>query len=296
MELQQLRYVVAVAETRNFTRAAERCHVVQSALSHRVAGLERELGVPLFLRTNRRVETTPAGTAFVQAAREVLAGVDRARAAALAAAGELTGELVVGTLPNLTALDLNAALRTFRDRHPAVDLRVVSRRSEDLYQAVVERSVDVAFIAAPIGVTRRGVVDHELSLDRLELVVWPGHRLADRTRVRLADLSGEDFVDFPSQTHARIESDAAFERTGLVRRVCVEVDNTDAFRAAVAAGLGIGMLPPDRMTTAAGLMTVQVLDAPQRTQRVIWARPPSPAALALIDELPLPATIRRTAR
>lgn len=78
MDLQQLRYVVAVAETRNFTRAAERCFVVQSALSHRVANLERELGVKLFARTSRRVELTPAGAAFLPAARQALEAAERA--------------------------------------------------------------------------------------------------------------------------------------------------------------------------------------------------------------------------
>lgn len=295
MEMQQLRYVVAVSETRNFTRAAEQCHVVQSALSHRVSGLERELGVRLFLRTNRLVELTPSGSAFVQVAREILAAVDRARSAAIAAAGELTGRLVVGSLPNLTALDVHKALRAFRDRHPAVDLKVISRRSEDMYQAVVERSIDIAFIAAPIGATRHGVADHQLSKERLELVVWQGHHLAGRTCVRLADLAGEDFVDFPAQSHARVETDTAFKKANVLRRVCVEVDNTDAFRSAVAARLGIGMLPRDPSTSSAALPTVQIHDAPWRTEHVIWAKPPSPAALALIEELPLPDTIKKAA-
>ncbi|NUP35758.1 MAG: LysR family transcriptional regulator, partial [Streptomyces sp.] len=87
MDLQQMRYVVAVAETRNFTRAAERCFVVQSSLSHRIAGLERELGVKLFARSSRRVELTPAGVAFVAGARECLAAADRAAADAAAATG-----------------------------------------------------------------------------------------------------------------------------------------------------------------------------------------------------------------
>lgn len=296
MELQQLRYVISVAETRNFTRAAEHCHVVQSALSHSVAQLERELGVRLFLRTNRRVDLTQSGVEFVAAAREALAAVERAQAIAVSAAGKLTGRLVVGTIPNLTALDLNAALRAFRDRHPAVDLRVVARRSEDMYRAVVDRSIDIAFIAAPIGATRRGVIDHELVDERLELVLWPEHRLAGRTQVRLADLAEEDFVDFPSGTHARVESDDAFSQAEATRRVAVEADTTVAIRLAIAAQLGIGMLPPEPQTAAAGLVTAKIHDAPRRTQRVIWAKPPSPAALALIDELPLPARVKESAR
>lgn len=288
MEMQQLRYVVAVSETRNFTRAAEQCHVVQSALSHRIAGLERELGVSLFLRTNRRIELTSSGEAFIQVAREILAATDRARSVALAAAGELTGQLVVGTIPNMTALDVDKAPRAFCDRHPTVDLQVVSRRSEDMYQAVVDRSIDIAFIAAPIGATRHGVVDHQLSQERLELIVWPGHHLESRPGVCLADLEGEEFVDFPAHSHARTETDSAFAKANLVRRVRVEVDRTDAFVSAVAAGLGIGMLPRDPLISSTGLSTVSVRDAPLRTEHVIWAKPPSPAAIALMEELPLP--------
>src|SRR5918994_1398598 len=87
MELQQMRYVVAVAETSSFTRAAERCLVVQSALSHQVARLERELGVRLFERTSRRVRLTPAGAAFLPAARQSLEAAERAAAEVAAAVG-----------------------------------------------------------------------------------------------------------------------------------------------------------------------------------------------------------------
>ncbi|MEV4068036.1 LysR family transcriptional regulator, partial [Nonomuraea dietziae] len=87
MELQQMRYVVAVAETSNFTRAAERCMVVQSALSHQIARLERELGARLFERTSRRVRLTPEGEAFLPAARQALEAAERARAEVAAAAG-----------------------------------------------------------------------------------------------------------------------------------------------------------------------------------------------------------------
>src|SRR5690625_7211592 len=80
MELHQMRYVLAVAHARSFTRAAEACHVVQSALSQQISKLERELGVPLFSRSSRRVELTAAGAAFVPWARTTLDAVDRAAA------------------------------------------------------------------------------------------------------------------------------------------------------------------------------------------------------------------------
>src|SRR5690625_181838 len=91
MELHQMRYVLAVAHARSFTRAAEACHVVQSALSQQISKLERELGVPLFSRSSRRVELTAAGAAFVPWARTTLDAVDRAAAEAVAADGVVSG-------------------------------------------------------------------------------------------------------------------------------------------------------------------------------------------------------------
>src|SRR3954469_2293224 len=120
MELQQLRYVVAVAETNSFTRAAERCLVVQSALSHQVARLERELGARLFERTSRRVRLTAAGEAFLPAARPCLDAAHRPRAGVAAAVGEVGGRLTVGVIPTVAAVDIPAVLQDFRRRYPQV--------------------------------------------------------------------------------------------------------------------------------------------------------------------------------
>ena len=104
VELQQLRYVVAIAEERNFTRAAERCFVVQSALSHQIKALEQELGTALFVRSSRRVELTAAGEAFLTEARASLAAADRAVAVAAEAVGQVRGSLSVGVIPTVTAV------------------------------------------------------------------------------------------------------------------------------------------------------------------------------------------------
>lgn len=107
-----MRYVIAVAETNSFTRAAERCLVVQSALSHQIARLERELGAKLFERTSRRVRLTPAGAAFLPAARQCLGAAERAAAEVAAAVGEVRGRLMVGLIPTVAAVDLPGILRT----------------------------------------------------------------------------------------------------------------------------------------------------------------------------------------
>ena len=123
-----MRYVVAVAATSNFTRAAEQCLVVQSALSHQIARLERELGAKLFDRTSRRVRLTPSGEAFLPAARQALDAAERARAEAAAAAGEIRGRLAIGAISTVAAVDLPVVLKEFHLRHREVRISLRTSR------------------------------------------------------------------------------------------------------------------------------------------------------------------------
>ena len=130
MELQQMRYAVAIADELSFTKVAEQCFVVQSALSHQIKALERELGVQLFARSSRRVELTDAGDAFVSAAREALQATQRFMMDAVAAEGEVKGTLTIGVIPTVTALDVPHALAGFHTAYPAVQVRLRGGGSE----------------------------------------------------------------------------------------------------------------------------------------------------------------------
>src|SRR5689334_23577037 len=194
VDLQQMRYVVAVAETRNFTRAAERCCVVQSSLSHRIAGLERELGVKLFARSSRRVELTPAGVAFVAGARECLAAADRAAADAAAATGVVRGRLAVGVIVTTAAVDVPELLQRYRARHPDVRVALRSGRSDELAAAVRDGDLDIAFLGVPESEPPLGVEAVVLGHDEHVLVVPAGHRLANVPQVTLQEITEETFV------------------------------------------------------------------------------------------------------
>lgn len=174
-----MRYVLAVAETNNFTRAAERCLVVQSALSHQIARLERELGARLFERTSRRVRLTPAGEAFLPAARQCLEAAERAAAEVAAAVGEIRGRLTVGVIPTVAAVDVPAVLRDFHQRYPHVRIGLRVGASEDLAEQVREGTIEVAFLGLPVSARPEGVSTHELARDTLVAVVAPDHPLAE---------------------------------------------------------------------------------------------------------------------
>ncbi|MBB4781441.1 LysR family transcriptional regulator [Streptomyces rapamycinicus] len=291
MELQQMRYVVAVAETNSFTRAAERCLVVQSALSHQIARLEKELGARLFERTSRRVRLTPAGAAFLPAARQCLDAAERAAAEVAAAVGEVRGRLAVGLIPTVTAVDIPGALRDFRERYPRVRVSLRVGASDDLVEQVREGALDVAFLGLPTTVRPQGVAAHELARDRLVAVVAPDHPLAGESRVDLRRLSSEVFVDLPAGTAGRAQSDLAFEAAGLTRDVAFEVTSADFIARLVGPGLGVAMLPTAYAPHLAGVVTIEVADAPARVEYVIWSRfSRTPAATAFLTALGITPT------
>ncbi len=284
MDLQQMRYVVAVAETNNFTRAAEQCLVVQSALSHQIARLERELGARLFERTSRRVRLTAAGEAFVPAARQALAAAERARAEVAAAAGEIRGRLAIGAIPTVTAVDLPAALKQFHLRHREVRIGLRAGASEELVDRVRQGTLDAAFLGLPLGQQPKGVRGRELARGHLVAVVPPGHPLADQDEVDLARLADEPFVDFPAGTAGRAQSDDAFAAAGVRRDVAFEVSAPDPLARLIRQGLGIGMLPAAYMSEFPDLPFVRLRDAPARVEHLVWSSfRPSPATTAFLS-------------
>ncbi len=274
-----------MAETNSFTRAAERCLVVQSALSHQIARLERELGARLFDRTSRRVQLTHAGAAFLPAARQCLDAAERAAAEVAAAVGEIRGRLAVGLIPTVAAVDIPAALREFRQRYPHVRVNLRVGASGELTEQVREGALDVAFLGLPTSQQPQGVAVRELVRDRLVALVAPDHPLAAESVVDLRRLAEEVFVDFPAGTAGRIQSDQAFAAAGLTREVAFEVTNADSLLARlVSQGLGIAMLASTYAPQLTGVTTIEVTDAPSRVEYVIWNQASrTPAATAFLN-------------
>ncbi|MEV3858930.1 LysR family transcriptional regulator [Streptomyces sp. NPDC050095] len=293
MELQQLRYVVAVAETGGFTRAAERCLVVQSALSHQIGKLEKELGARLFERTSRRVRLTAAGEAFLPAARQALEAAERARAEVAAATGEIRGRLAVGAIATVTAVDVPGLMRAYHDRHPQVTMRLMDGMSEELARGVREGTLDLAFLGVPpsFRLADPALESRTLAVDRHVAVVAPGHRLAARASgapVPLEQLTDEAFVDFPPGRAPRAQTDGAFAAAGLRREVAFEASALGFIAELVRGGLGIALLPSRLVDRLPGLAVVPLRDGPTREERLVFSRTRrSPAAAAFLESVPL---------
>jgi DNA-binding transcriptional LysR family regulator len=290
VELQQMRYVLAVAATGNFTRAAKQCLVVQSALSHQIAALERELGAKLFARTSRRVALTPAGEAFLPAARACLEAADRAAADAAAATGEIRGRLTVGIIPTVTGIDLPSVLHDFLRAHPRVRIALRSAGSDDLAAGIRAGEVDVAVLGLPESVKPRGVRYRVLNRDHHVAVLAPDHPLAGHRRVDLATLAQEPFADFPAGTPGRAQSDLAFAAAALTRDVAFEAMSTDLMIGLIRRSLAVALLPSRFVAGLPGLVTIPVTDGPARVEYLAWSDfNPTPAATAFLETAGHPA-------
>lgn len=139
MNLKQIRYALAVAEELNFTRAAQRCHTVQSALSHQIAKLEEELGCTLFERTSRRVRLTPAG-GLSWPAQRLLAAQQALVEEVTAADGAVSGTLTIGTISTINVMALTERLDKFHRHYPAVNIRLYVGMSEALLEDVRQQN------------------------------------------------------------------------------------------------------------------------------------------------------------
>ena len=280
---------MAIAEEQSFTRAAQRCFVVQSALSRQIKSLEGELGVRLFARTSRKVEVTPAGEAFVKQARLCLQAAERAKASAAAAHGQIRGSLTIGVIPTVTAVDIAAVLGAFRRSYPEVGMHVRTGGSDEFLRRIAAGQLDVGVLGLAEGVTPRGVQMRELSQERLVAVLSERHRLAGRRRLRLKDLADEPFVDFPEGSSGREQSDLAFDRARLRREVSLEVNTADLLTGLVRQGLGVALVAPSVAREAPGCVCIPVSDGPVRVEYLAWdSFNPSPVAQVFVDSILMP--------
>jgi DNA-binding transcriptional LysR family regulator len=243
IELRHLRYFVAVAEELHFRRAAERLHMSQPPLSQQIRGLERELGVELFLRTQRRVELTPAGERLLVEARAVLEAVDAAvRATRRVGTGE-QGRLAIGFVGSAMYGVLPGVIRAFRSRYPDVDAELREGSTAEQLEALKARRIHVGVVRPPVEEDQLETltINHE----RFVVALPAGHELAERRPLHLRDLMHEAFVtlDEREAPGLRAQLKEARKRLGGTTRIVQEAGEMQTLIGLVASGLGIALVP-----------------------------------------------------
>ncbi|MFF1409125.1 LysR family transcriptional regulator [Streptomyces sp. NPDC058289] len=259
MELRQLEYFVAVAEERNFTRAAERVHISQSGVSAQIRRLEQELGAELFDRSGRTATLTVAGKAALEHARTALAATGALAQAVGEVTGLIRGRLTVGMVVGCTLTPLFDALAAFHRAHPGVEIALLEDNSDRLVQAVRAGAVDLALVGTA-ATTPDGLEALTLVSERLVVAVPPGHPLAGADRVTLRDLGGHPVICMPPGTGLRTVFDRACAGQGLEPSIALEAGASDAMADLAARGLGVAVLSASMAAAYGDRLTARTIE------------------------------------
>lgn len=258
MELRQLELFLAVAEHRNFTRAAARMHTVQSAVSASVKTLEHELGLELFRRNSRAVDLTDAGQALLAPARKALAAVNEAGDVAASFRGSVRGSVSLGLLAARDFLEVPAALADFRRDYPEVTVtaRTSPTGGVGLLRDLVDETLDVSLLVLPLQ-QHPDVVTEPLLGGRLLLAVADGDPLAG-AHVPAAALDGREFVMLSPGFSLRSTLDSWLAAQGIRFTVTIEIADQGLVASYARAGLGIALLAEHEIHDTPGLSPVYV--------------------------------------
>ena len=285
MELHQLRYFLAVARTKNFSRAAEQCHVAQPSLSQQIMKLEDELGERLFERTKREVSLTPAGDLLRVHAERVLQEVELARDGVREFRGLVRGRVVLGVLPTVAPYFLPQRLRAFSSRFPAVEVVVHEDTTDQLAAAVLAKEVDLALVSLPV--ERVGLAAEEFFDEKLLVALPAGHALAKRSRLTFDDLEREAFI-LMKEGHCLSGQALQFCRiNGFAPQISFRSAQIETVLAFVAKGWGVSVVPEMACTRPMRGVRFRTLAGMTRSIGIIYrkARPLSHASRALVDFL-----------
>ncbi|MCE7081984.1 LysR family transcriptional regulator [Streptomyces sp. ST2-7A] len=255
MQLQQLRYFTAVAETRHFTRAARREHVAQPSLSQQIRALERELGAELFHRARGHITLTDAGEALLPLARRILADAETARREVQEVALLRRGRVRLGAPPSLCTSLVPDVLRDFRDRYPAVELHLREGGSPDLVRVLADGELDLALVITPLTGPAPALTAVDLLREELVVVSAPdGPPPVLREHIRVVDLRDRPLVLHRHGYELREVTVSACRAAGFEPTVGVEGGEMDAVLSQVRAGLGVAVVP-GMLAVRSGLRT-----------------------------------------
>lgn len=279
MELRHLRYFIAVAEELHFGRAAIRLHIAQPSLSIQIRELERELGVTLLARTNRRVELTEAGRAFLDGARRTLIQLEEAISDAQRAERGQSGRLSVGFVSSASYELLPRLLSAFRAAYADVTLRLHAATTNEQLVALDERRLDLGLLRLPIDSTRyRWQV---LADEPLVAIVPVSHPLAAQDLTPLSSLARESFILYPRADNPVIHDTiiACCHRAGFSPRITQETGDMQTITALVASGMGVALVIASPGLRAAPGVAIRPLaghDIPVWQIALAWRSEPNP--------------------
>jgi LysR family hydrogen peroxide-inducible transcriptional activator len=268
MEVNQLRYVCAIADTGNFSRAAERCRIAQPSLSQQVQKLEDDLGVKLFDRLGRSIRLTEAGRAFIPRARAILEQLDAARSSAADKNADLRGNVTVGVIPTVAPYLMPAYTASFAKKFPDAKLRIIEETTSVLVEGLRDLSIDVAILALPL--RHKDLELFPIRTEPLFAVLKKNHPRARAKSLALKDLRGESFVMLRDGHCFRDLSLDTCTRARITPNIAFESGQFSSLLGMVAAGIGVSLVPEMAIDRNANCRYVRLSDA-QATRTIVAA-------------------------
>src|SRR5580704_4790686 len=267
MEVHQLRYVCAIADTGNFSRAAERCKIAQPSLSQQVQKLEDDLGVKLFDRLGRSIRLTEAGRAFIPRARAILEQMDAARTSAADKNADLRGSVTVGVIPTVAPYRMPGYAASFAKKFPDAKLRIIEETTSVLVEGLRDLSIDVAILALPL--RHKDLELFPIRTEPLFAVLKKNDPRALAESLSLKELRGEAFVMLRDGHCFRDLSIDTCARARVTPNIAFESGQFSSVLGMVAAGVGVSLIPEMAIDRNVGCRYVRISDA--RATRTIVA-------------------------
>jgi DNA-binding transcriptional LysR family regulator len=258
MELSQIEAFVEVARNRSFSRAAQVLFVTQPTITSRIQSLERELGVQLFERRSRGVFPTDDGMAFLAHAERSLQSLNAGREVLKGLRSAKGGKLYIGAARTITTYVLPYVLKRFQEQHPDVELAIRTGRSNEIQDMLLEDQVHV-------GLTRH-LVHAELESvhlydEEMVLVTHPEHPFTSSESVTIYELGHEPLILYDLDSAYYTIINRVCQEAGIVPRVTMQLDSTEATKKMIEQGLGVYILPyhtVEREVEAGTLATVNI--------------------------------------
>jgi len=240
LSTKQLQAYLALNDTRHFTRAAERCHLSQSAFSAVIQKLEAAVGAQLVARDTRNVSLTAEGLMFVDVARALLSDLDAAFTNMGDFIARRKGRVAIAALPSLAANGLPAVLAEYKRTWPGITVQLYDALSDQCLHLLRQGKVDLA-LTAP-GASLAEFATRTLCSDPFYLVCRRDHALAHKRRIKVADLAGHELIHLAPSTSVRQHVDQ-LTRGVAVRHAGLEVEHLATLAGLIGQGLGISLVP-----------------------------------------------------
>lgn len=258
MEVHQLRYFCAVAETGNFTRAAEAARIAQPSLSQQIHKLEDELGARLFDRLPRSARLTQFGKAFLPKAQAILRQIGEAQLEIREMAGAESGEVVLGAIPTIAPYLLPGLLSSFSRQHPTVSVSVVEEITPTLLERLHQGTLDLALLALPVEGDE--LISTELMQEPIFAVLPEKHPFAGKRAITLDDLRDDPFLLLKEGHCFRENALQACRQSKVNPNVVFESGQFATILAMVSAGMGVSVIPKMAVVETKGCRFVPVAD------------------------------------